>query len=161
MYEKTFTANSIKLIEAAELLFETIGDGEIPSRELDRLSSESGISIPTLKRAKAVIGVKARKVSKSWVMYIPPENRANAKETIAYHKNIAKFRKKKAISRHETYPISTDWTKIVIDEDVSTGAIDANTGLHIKVGSYEFTADANYPLDKLAELLRGLDGDVR
>lgn len=58
--------------------------------------------------------------------------------------------------------ISTDFVRISLDAESPVNLLnkDVGGGLRVKVGSYEFEADAGFPMEKLAELLHGLGGEV-
>ena len=58
--------------------------------------------------------------------------------------------------------ISTDFVRISLDEEPPVNFSDKDLlgGLRVKVGSYEFEADAGFPMEKLAELLHGLGGEM-
>jgi hypothetical protein len=53
--------------------------------------------------------------------------------------------------------ISSDWTKINIDEVVPRVAETSMGGLQVNIGSYEIRADEHFSMEKLAELLRRLE----
>ena len=65
--------------------------------------------------------------------------------------------KPKAISAKHPI-ISTDFISVSMDEEQPDNRFGggAGGGLRVKVGAYEFEADAGFPMGKLAELLRGL-----
>jgi hypothetical protein len=54
--------------------------------------------------------------------------------------------------------ISTDFVSVAVNEESWSETLVQPMGgiLHIKAGGYEIAADAEYPMEKLAELLRGL-----
>jgi hypothetical protein len=85
-------------------------------------------------------------------MSLPEEARAHYINIVAKPKPKVK----EYTSFKESFQVSSDWTKIVIDEDVPLAQEQADNSLHIKVGNYEFKAGADFPLEKLSELLRGL-----
>ena len=58
--------NQSRLDEAIEFLQEALADGPVASNQLRELAEETGISEPTLKRAKNKLGVKAEKNEDGW-----------------------------------------------------------------------------------------------
>ena len=142
-----------KNIKAANLLVSLLSKGEMPSAEVYRIAQARGISNRILERAKPMVGLRSRciyfPVGKAWYMSVPEEMKGRV------------FGEPPSESRESKLPvdriISSDWAKIVIDEEAPSVAEGEAGSLHIKVGTYEFTADKGFPMEKLAELLHGLD----
>lgn len=61
--------------EACEFLREELAHGPVPSKDLANSAREAGIASATLKRAKADLGVKARKNGERWMVAMPSPRR--------------------------------------------------------------------------------------
>lgn len=139
---------------ATEFLIENLAGFELPVIKLEKMAEAAGISRSTLVRARAALNIKPRKRGKEWyislpenaekhITIIPPKSKA---ESPFYVPHIGE--------------ISSDWAKVVIDDDGELNPKSNKSGLHIKIGAYEFKAEADFPMEKLSELLRGLGGDL-
>jgi len=62
--------NGKKLSEAINFLVDIIAEEELVFKEIQRLASEAGISLATLKRAKVVSNVKSKRSGKDWAWYM-------------------------------------------------------------------------------------------
>ena len=70
--------------------------------------------------------------------------------------------------RREIYygkiPEITDWVTVIFDEELEEKAEHdeiTERKLLLKVGDYELEIDADYPVEKLAEVLRQLEGSKK
>ena len=148
-----------KTYQAAKFLVNTLSENEVPSTEVYRRAEKTGISRSTLRRAYREVFVKARKSSKRWFMYISPDQKEQAE------KSVDRLKSKAVSERSERCfglgQISSDWIAVVADGAAweVPGRKTSDAGLHIKIGDYEFEAAAGFPMEKLAELLRGLGGE--
>lgn len=123
--------------------------------EVIKQAGNRAISEATLKRAKVIAGVRKRKSKDGWYMWISEEQKEIIKESISAYKFKAGISSKEC--EHSPLAISSDWIKV---ETVESAPIhqDSKTNLHIKAGEYEIKADAEFPMEKLTELLRLLRG---
>ncbi|MFN3167088.1 MAG: AAA family ATPase [Phycisphaeraceae bacterium] len=64
-------APSPKTDEAAAWVRDRLGEGPVPSRELEQSAQQAGISQRTLMRARASIGVRVTKRADGWVCELP------------------------------------------------------------------------------------------
>jgi len=62
--------NGKRLNEAINFLFNIVAEGEILFKDIHKLASESGILLPTLKRAKIIANVKSKRSGKDWAWYM-------------------------------------------------------------------------------------------
>lgn len=152
---------SKKLCKAMEFLIEQLLDKEQASTEIHRLSEKSGISTGTLRQAKRLVYVKARKSNDKWYISIPGESREKALSAVQELK--IKINKEHTAKSIDIYEISTDWVMITSKNDDSGGwnTVAAPPGVgvaRIKVGTYEIEAGSDFPLEKLAGILRGMEG---
>ena len=149
-----------KLYQAAEFMIELLAEGEMLSEEVYQLAAQRGISNRTLMLAKKVVWAKARRANGRWYMFL----QEGAREQFAkYVKARGSFPTQSSQRSRGIAASSSDWMAVVVD----TGKFDvcetlancAGGGLHIKVGTVEFTADSAFPTEKLIEVLRGLRVD--
>ena len=146
-----------KVYIAAEFLIKELSAGEKPAKEVQEKACERGIQERTLTRARKIAGVRSRKSDKKWYMSVTE----NAREKFSRYvipvsiRNWANEQLKQSYSEGS---ISSDWLTVTVKhESVSVPAQCESAGrLHIKTGGYEFTASSEFPMEKLAELLRGL-----
>ena len=150
-----------RTLEAVEFLYNTLEAGEMRSREVYNLALRAGIAFRTVLRAKTLIGAKARVDDGRWYTYIPEEacERKTEIMKIIETKSFGELFKKPT----ERWKISEDWASIslagetaVNSEEISVPQT-SGSGLHIKIGAYEFTADASFPTEKLISLLKELE----
>lgn len=161
-----------KISFAADFLIEQLAGTERPSGVVYREAKKKGISIRTLERAKLLVGVKSRCVyyteGKAWHMSVPEEMKGQRFSRITSTESKAKKHPQNRV-------ISTDWVsiasnysdgnKIDIPEHNQAYFINAASfqgeprppKIHVKAGTYEFEADENFPVDRLARILRELD----
>jgi hypothetical protein len=143
-----------KLGEAADFLVNLLVGVEVSSTEVLRLAKEAGIKKRTLENAKVVIGATSRRTSgNNWVMTVP-ENRREQLSKISKPdtQEIGKVGLKNC-------QISDDWVSVILTDtengDISTARV-SGRGLRVKIGEYEIEIDAEFPADKMIEVLRGL-----
>ena len=151
-----------KIYKAAELLMDYLSDGEKPSIDAKRLATEHGISEQTFNRARRALGIRSRKSGGSWYMYAPEA----ARECFASCDQPSKagFLAYTHAGVAGVGAVSSDWVAVIPGIGESERRIEVPTneskaGLRVKVGAYEFEADAGFPMEKLAVLLRGLGGE--
>lgn len=60
--------------EAVSFLRKLLGDGPLPSREVELRAEESGISQRTLRRAKESLEIRASKVGDQWIVRLPDKD---------------------------------------------------------------------------------------
>jgi len=132
----------LKITEAAEFLESELAGGEKPSKEIIELARKTGISEKTFIRVRRLIGERARKtVNGGWMLSLSEKFDMSGIPAVEYGEN------------REIRQISDDWVSVVTFDNCS-----GNPVLHIKVGAYEFEADADFPAQKLTEILRDLGG---
>ena len=144
--------------KAVEFIVTLLSEGEKPSAEVIELAKEAGISDGTFKRAvHRVIGIKSRKSNNRWYMSLPTDFSREKLDGFEPMCSVNPMRLR------EERSISSDWVSVTPqDNDCVKHKIDIPSrvppigGIHIKVGAVEFKADAGFPADKLAEILRGL-----
>ena len=143
--------------EAADFLVNLLAGREMPSVEVFRHACEAGISDSTLGRAKAVVKAKSERKNSKWYMSVPEEMKGRIFSTPKPQQTEYLLRPT------ANQAISSDWVSVAPqDDDCAKHKIDIpirvppTEGLHIKVGAFEFKADAGFPADKLAEVLREL-----
>ena len=133
---------------------DTLDGTEMPSNEVWRLVAQAGIADRTLQYAKRALHVKSRKIGGAgWAMSLP-ENAREYMTEISYP-----IPSLNPMRLSESGAISSDFVRVVAEEIsvIKLPPRDLSGNLHIKIGSYEFNADADFPMEKLAELLRGLE----
>jgi hypothetical protein len=146
-----------KICKAAEFLIEHLLKKEEATAEIYRIGERKGIAVGTLKRAKKLVGVSSRKIGREWYMTISGEE---AMEKVKKQKEQGK---KRQISKYERqYEVSTDWVRVTNGESEATeDSVQKDAGVRIKVGGYEIEAGSEFPVEKLAEILRGIGGERR
>jgi hypothetical protein len=174
------TKNKIgkKLYQATGFLIEQLEEGEMKREEVYQLAELRGITGATITRARQVARVKAHRAGGIWYMYLPEGAPGGAREYFASCvrewarlSTVARATKRRRVNRSA----SSDWMTVITDSSERDDSIipvpekgsegDApimpvrekgNGGLHVKVGAVEFTADSDFPTEKLVEVLRGL-----
>ena len=145
-----------KIGEAADFLINLLAGSEMPSEEVLRLADKAGIGRRTMNRAKHIVGAKSRMRRQKWYMTVPEEMKGR---TFSFVKQPGE---EFLPQPDKTSSVSSDWASVVLGADggdrhktdIPTRV--APGGLRVKVGMYEFEADGSFPVEKLAELLRGL-----
>lgn len=135
--------------EAAEFLVKLLAGTEMPSAEVLYFAKEAGIVKKTLSRAKKIVGAKSWRKNNKWYMSVPEEMRGRTF-------SIPKPRQKEYFPAPPQPGISSDWIAVMPKIDIPARPLSAGGNLRVKVGVYEFEADGDFPLDKLAEVLREL-----
>jgi hypothetical protein len=151
-----------KLYAAAKFAINLLCTGEKMSTEVYRLSEENGIPVGTLKRAMRVVKVKSRKRGHNWFMSLP-EGAMERFERLICPRKVA-HTKEPQHGCPTNGAISTDWTLVAVDNG-KVAKIEipeykrSKPGLRMKVGSYEFEVDEDFPAEKLAALLLAVGGE--
>jgi hypothetical protein len=149
--------------KAADFLIRELAGREKPSREVNQLAQEFGISKRTLNRAKHLVNAKCRKgggEDSRWFISVPEE--MTGRIFCAERPAFAGLSQR----RSQSGQIAADWVMAKADDDDSAHKIDipacnpAHAGVHIKVGGYEIKADGEFSSEKLAELLLALGGEA-
>ena len=146
-----------KVYIAAEFLIKQLSGGEKSSNEVLEKASEEGIPKRTLERARRIAGVKSRKSEKKWYMSIT-ENAGEKFSRYVIPVSIRNWANEQLKQSYSGGTISSDWLTVCVKHESASHPpqSEPSARLYIKAGGYEFTASSEFPMEKLAELLRGL-----